>query len=825
MKRILSLALALLLIATILPLGAIQASAATVTSRNDGVWLFPLASSYYNSFTDWAGCFGQDYTCPICKTHHSAGNCTAHSGQNGHNGIDIGVPKNTTVLAASDGTIVAAESMGSRGKTVVVEHKIQGTSYSYYSYYQHLESFKLTGGSVSAGTAIALSGNSGGNYGYHLHFGIVRGSSGLGKSALGTLEAKGWLLGSGNEGRILNNPALDSPAGFPTGKEAVDVQSMKNHPGSVRYTFNASEATKWSTPITYANITNDTYLLRNKSTSTYLNADGTASKSNVSVASSSSNNRQKFVVSGSDKKYALKTSFDSSLWINPASDNPSNGTNINIYPGSGELRSDMHWQFEAVSGGYIIHNATYTGLVLGLDGTNVRLETNTGASDQIWELVSLTHTHAYTQYVYYWAAHPHYKCYACSCGDVKENKNETSFTWSAWKQTKAPTCTATGVETRTCSLCDETETRTVAALGHSYGGWANAGSNHSRTCSRCNNVETASHTYGAWSQTKAATCTAAGSEARTCSVCSAKETREIKALGHSYSAATVTKAATCTETGVKTAKCSRCSQTVTESIPATGHSFGDWTQSKAPTCTEGGIETRTCSKCKLAEFRDVKALGHDFENPNVVREATIYQTGLIEGKCRRCKEATQQIIPCTATDAKTGTAFEAAEGVFATGTTLSVEEIGADDARRETIERAVAGSLKSFLAYELSAQADGVTVKPDGSFTVSFRLPSQYGEDTALYYVGEGGATTEVAATSYRDGTLTAEVNALGTYVIGEAATPTEETTEAPEVDAANDDLAGTEQDGVNPWVLLAVAGVLLAAAGVVIVLLLKKRK
>ena len=35
------------------------------------------------------------------------------------------------------------------------------------------------------------------------------------------------------------------------------------------------------------------------------------------------------------------------------------------------------------------------------------------------------HTHNYNTYVYYWAAHPHYNCYKCSCGEVKENRNET----------------------------------------------------------------------------------------------------------------------------------------------------------------------------------------------------------------------------------------------------------------------------------------------------------------------------------------------------------------------------------------------------------------
>ena len=40
--------------------------------------------------------------------------------------------------------------------------------------------------------------------------------------------------------------------------------------------------------------------------------------------------------------------------------------------------------------------------------------------------------------------------------------------WGAWVQTTAPTCTATGVETATCSRCLETKTQTVAATGHSY---------------------------------------------------------------------------------------------------------------------------------------------------------------------------------------------------------------------------------------------------------------------------------------------------------------------------------------------------------------------
>ncbi len=40
--------------------------------------------------------------------------------------------------------------------------------------------------------------------------------------------------------------------------------------------------------------------------------------------------------------------------------------------------------------------------------------------------------------------------------------------WGEWTQTAAPGCTEAGEETRTCSRCGETETRPVAALGHSW---------------------------------------------------------------------------------------------------------------------------------------------------------------------------------------------------------------------------------------------------------------------------------------------------------------------------------------------------------------------
>lgn len=72
--------------------------------------------------------------------------------------------------------------------------------------------------------------------------------------------------------------------------------------------------------------------------------------------------------------------------------------------------------------------------------------------------------------------------------------------WSAWRQTTAPTCGASGEETRSCNSCEAKETRSVAATGK--------------------------HT---WTET-APSCTENGE--KTCTVCGAKET--VPALGHCW---------------------------------------------------------------------------------------------------------------------------------------------------------------------------------------------------------------------------------------------------------------------------------------------------
>lgn len=243
MKRVLTIFLVLAICLSLYPMGTASASNKLVSrvSRDDGTWLFPVAKKYYNSFTDWAGCPGNG-VCGFCGTKHSSWGDSAHTWQApmGHNGIDIGVTK-VAVYAAADGTVAYINSDNSRGKYIILEHQIGSSGYSYYSYYQHLESCSVKkGNTVSAGDKIAISGNTGQGTGYHLHFGIVMAKSGaIDGNRLNKIESKGWITAAGNKtGRILNNPSASSQR--PTGGSAV-VPPLAAHCGSVAYTFNKNE--------------------------------------------------------------------------------------------------------------------------------------------------------------------------------------------------------------------------------------------------------------------------------------------------------------------------------------------------------------------------------------------------------------------------------------------------------------------------------------------------------------------------------------------------------------------------------------------------------
>jgi hypothetical protein len=128
------------------------------------------------------------------------------------------------------------------------------------------------------------------------------------------------------------------------------------------------------------------------------------------------------------------------------------------------------------------------------------------------------------------------------CCDNGGGTAEHVHQWGEWVQTKAPTTTAEGVETRTCTLDpSHKETRPMAKHTHQWGSWTVTSAAacttmgvETRVCTldathkETRPLAAIGHDWGGWAQTKAQTATAQGEETRTCKLDAAhKETRKL----------------------------------------------------------------------------------------------------------------------------------------------------------------------------------------------------------------------------------------------------------------------------------------------------------
>lgn len=83
-----------------------------------------------------------------------------------HTGLDIGVPRGTSVKAAASGTVIYAGYKGSYGNLVIISH-----GNGVQTYYGHCDKLLVSAGdTVSQGAEIAKSGSTGNSTGPHLHF-------------------------------------------------------------------------------------------------------------------------------------------------------------------------------------------------------------------------------------------------------------------------------------------------------------------------------------------------------------------------------------------------------------------------------------------------------------------------------------------------------------------------------------------------------------------------------------------------------------------------------------------------------------------------------
>jgi len=209
----------------------------------------------------------------------------------------------------------------------------------------------------------------------------------------------------------------------------------------------------------------------------------------------------------------------------------------------------------------------------------------------------------------------------------------------------AATCTASGkTQGKHCSVCNVviTAQQTVPATGHSYtykstkAPTTSATGTLTGTCSKCSGtttvtlpkLNTTDYTYQV---TKAATCTATGTGSytwKTTTYGSFSFSMTIAATGHTeVNDAAV--AATCTTAGKTAGKhCSVCNVVITaqQTVPATGHSY-TYKSTKAPTTSATGTLTGTCSKCSGTTTVTLPKLNTTDYTYQVTKAATCTATG------------------------------------------------------------------------------------------------------------------------------------------------------------------------------------------------------
>ncbi len=230
---------------------------------------------------------------------------------------------------------------------------------------------------------------------------------------------------------------------------------------------------------------------------------------------------------------------------------------------------------------------------------------------------------------------------------------------------KAATCTERGTsDSRYCSVCGfvEKEAVIIAALGHNM--VADPANSKAATCTTtgveakkcsntgCNVTETKvlpiTHEAN-WVSLSQATCTTEGRKRGTCTKCGMDVTVTEPALGHTVNdpfSWKTEKYATCTEAGKRSANCSRCGTKVTETIPALGHKEAIKAPAVAPTCSkEGSTESIHCTTCGtvIVEAKKIDKLAHTY-TWKVTTDPTCSQPGVKEGTCSVCSATTKEPV-------------------------------------------------------------------------------------------------------------------------------------------------------------------------------------
>ena len=238
-------------------------------------------------------------------------------------------------------------------------------------------------------------------------------------------------------------------------------------------------------------------------------------------------------------------------------------------------------------------------------------------------------------------------CERCSDSYIDTYTAKTDHTYSSWAVIQAGTCTKDQIEISTCSVCGKSQTKTIAAKGHTpvYEDLVPAtcttdGHSASSHCGVCGEVLEGATTIPATGHTEVAdvavepTCTEGGlTEGSHCSVCNKvlKAQETVAAKGHTIVEDAAVEA-TCTATGLSSGThCVVCNKVLKaqETVAKVAHKWLAWAREirKNASGEEEDDEVRTCSVCGTEE---VKVLASAISGSDAVKVYRLYNTNTSE---------------------------------------------------------------------------------------------------------------------------------------------------------------------------------------------------
>ncbi len=236
------------------------------------------------------------------------------------------------------------------------------------------------------------------------------------------------------------------------------------------------------------------------------------------------------------------------------------------------------------------------------------------------------------------------------CADEEGRVEPADCTYGEWTETKAPSCTEKGEKAHTCTVCTNTVTAEVEALGHD---WADADCTKPSTCKRCGETsgEAIGHDFSVFVETVDYTCTEKGYDIYKCSRCDATENKNYTdAACRPEADYTVTKQATCEADGEESIFCSACDKAlVTTVIEKRAHVYKDNGVKTSATCVAEGVMNTICTNEETAEYA---ACAH--ESTRVIpvdKDAHKWETEYTVDKKASCDEAGSKSYHCEYCDA------------------------------------------------------------------------------------------------------------------------------------------------------------------------------